>query len=701
MATKKDAQKDIKDFTKKLKTPKTPQEKKKVNTFEQKKNFLKSNDDVQEENGKEEGGKLTLFTKVEDLPGIGQSYGAMLKRSGIQQVKDMIWLAPGKRIEVEISQELVPAKQVALNLTIFSVLTRNNSTFLTCNTSSGKSVKVVFFSKSKLFYKGSQICVLGELKKEGNSMSMSHPKWQPGTHSSFSWAEYPVKVPPAVLSKATSFILKNLSLPEWIDPEILRSKGWGSFVDALDQLHFKQKKSPRFKFDEALAHAYSLEMAFRPLMKGSYSLIGQEPSDFLERLGFPLTPDQLKSWEEIRADLISEERMLRILYGDVGSGKTFVAFLALLFCYNAGRQAALLAPTEILARQHFELLKSLMPEVNLVLLTRNERKKAVYTKIASEHCIIIGTHAILQEKVEFHSLSLLIIDEQHRFGVLQRMAINRKLFYNVLLMTATPIPRTLRLSTMGPIKTSQILSHPRKHRTIDIRILYDDRIEEVYRKLKSLLAEGDSIFWVCPLIEKSERKKGMDVATRSAALQEHFGDLVTSLHGRLDITTKQQILQEFFTGKKRILVSTTVIEVGINIPHANTMVIENSEIFGLAQLYQLMGRVGRGDAPGRCYFLYSNKSSLGRLSILQRCKSGFEIAQNDLRIRGFGNLLGSEQTGFFNFRFLNPEKDEDLMLLAQQYTKKKLLDDSLESKNMQISNLLELFSFIEDPWHAG
>lgn len=656
------------------------------------------NKETKKKNVKEAVSELSLFTKVEQLPGIGESYGILLKKSGIQQVRDLIWLVPRKWIDVEIAQEAAVGSEVALNLVISSAATRNNSTFMTCTTPCGKSVKVVFFSKSKLFYKGAKICVLGELKVENKVLTMVHPKWQPGVQARFLWAEYPVKVPPAVLSKATSFVLKNLLLPEWLDKSLLQAKNWSSFTDALDQLHFKQQKSPRLKFDEAVAHAYSLEMAFRPSAQGSYSLHGSEPAAFLERLGFPLTEDQQKSWAEIRADLLSNDRMLRILYGDVGSGKTFVAFLALLFCYSAGKQAALLAPTEILARQHFELMSTLMPEVNLVLLTRNERKKSVYAKIESEKCIIIGTHAIIQEKVKFNSLGLLVIDEQHRFGVLQRMAINRDLCYNVLLMTATPIPRTLKLSTTGPIKTSQILSRPQKHRSIDVRLLHDERLEEICEKVKSLLEEGDSIFWVCPLIEKSERKNGMDVTTRAAFLRERFGDLVAMLHGRLDIATKKEILDDFFHGRKRILVSTTVIEVGINIPHANTMVIENSEVFGLAQLYQLMGRVGRGAQSGRCYFVYSNKASLGRLSVLQRCKSGFEIAENDLRIRGFGNLLGSEQTGFFSFRFLNQEKDEEVMLSAQDYVKKKIGDPSFESS---MSNLLELFSFIEDPWHAG
>ena len=677
---------------------------------------------------------IDLFSKIEELPGIGTSYGAMLKRQGISQVRDLIWLTPRKVVDFKIAEEPTEG-EIALNLTIRSSIERGPSTFLNCATDSGKTVKVIFFSKSKLFYKGSRICVFGTIKLESGALTMSHPKWHPGTHERFVLAEYPVKVPPAILAKAMSFILKNLDFGEWIDEETLKSRNWTSFSSNLEKLHFhNEKKPPRLQFDEAIAHSYSLEMAFRPEKEGIYSIPPGDTSDFLNRLGFPLTPDQQSSWEEIRADLASEERMLRILYGDVGSGKTFVAFLALLSCYRSGRQAALLAPTEILARQHFELLSGIMPEENIVLLTskgtktsqenlaideaKNEndseeketenkskkskskkaKKKSIYDKIASENCIIIGTHAILQDSVNFNSLGLLVIDEQHRFGVLQRMAINRELCYNVLLMTATPIPRTLKLSSIGPLKISRILTRPQKNRSIDVRVLYEDRIPDIYNKIESLLVEGDSIFWVCPFIQKSECKKGMDVLSRWTDLQLRFGETVTFLHGRMDPTTKQQILEDFFAGKKRILVSTTVIEVGINIPHANTMVIENSELFGLAQLYQLMGRVGRGDAPGRCYFVYSSKNAAYRLSILQRCKSGLEIAESDLKIRGFGNLLGSEQTGFFGFRFLNLEKDDLIINQAKEYVKQKIGNPDFEK---HMPTLLELFSFLEDPWHGG
>ena len=504
-------------------------------------------------------------------------------------------------------------------------------------------------------------------------------------------------------------------LPEWLDPEVSRRQNFPSLRMALHRLHHPtdpldiNPDSPawrRLAYDELLAGQLALALVRKRIRKADgRPLVGNGSVERKIRAALPysLTAAQEKAVEDIHVDLALPERMLRLLQGDVGSGKTVVALMAMARAAEAGGQSALMAPTEILARQHFSSIKVLAESAGLktAILTGREKgrdRTETLKAIAEGNVdIVIGTHAIFQDAVQFQNLVLAIIDEQHRFGVHQRLAISAKgEAVDMLVMTATPIPRTLVLTAFGDMDVSRLTEKPAGRNPIQTVTLPLERIGELVNRLQSAIQSGQKVYWICPLVEESEEIKLMSAEDRYAALQPIFGDKVGIIHGRMSGPDKDAAMLAFKNGDTRILIGTTVIEVGVDVPDATIIVIEHAERFGLAQLHQLRGRVGRGDRQSNCVLLY--KEPLGlvarqRLSVMRETEDGFRISEEDLKLRGEGELLGTKQSGAPGFRVARIERHADLLQIARDDARLMLeLDPELTSpRGEALKTLLYLY----------
>jgi len=503
---------------------------------------------------------------------------------------------------------------------------------------------------------------------------------------------------PRVMAKAAAGALARLPpLPEWQHEKFFGAAGWLSFGDSLARLHHPQtpqdlapegKYFARLAYDELLSHQLSLRLvrAKAQVLHGrAQHGDGSRTQKILAALPFALTRDQGKALAEISADLESDKRMLRLLQGDVGSGKTVVALLAMAHVIEAGRQAALMAPTEILARQHFATIRPLAEAAGLTVALMTGRDKAAERRATLEGLasgaldIVIGTHALVQDDVAFARLGLAVIDEQHRFGVHQRLALGEKgEAVDVLAMTATPIPRTLALAYFGDLELSSLREKPPGRQTIDTRAINLERIDEVVSGLARAIGAGARVYWVCPLVEGSEDSDLAAAQDRADDLRQFFGAQVGLVHGQMKGRDKDAAMEDFTRGATKILVATTVIEVGVNVPEATVMVIEHAERFGLAQLHQLRGRVGRGDQKSSCILLYAGplgETAKARLEILRETEDGFRIAEEDLRLRGEGEVLGARQSGAPGFKIARLDLHPDLLRAARDDAEKILADD--------------------------
>ncbi|MGU3385485.1 ATP-dependent DNA helicase RecG [Methylobacterium sp. D53M] len=481
-------------------------------------------------------------------------------------------------------------------------------------------------------------------------------------------------------------------LPEWQDPAWLERNRLPAFADALRLEHRPEEAPPkaedplqpppatpsrkRLAYDELLASQLALALlrARQRRKAGRVNAGDGALSGRLEAaLPFALTGAQGRAVAEIRADLAAPRRMLRLLQGDVGSGKTAVALLAMASAVEAGRQAALMAPTEILARQHFERLRPLAGSLRLRLMTGRdraaERKSTLADLAAGEIDILVGTHALFQEAVTFRDLGLAVVDEQHRFGVHQRLALGAKgEAVDFLVMTATPIPRTLALTFFGDMDVSILDEKPAGRQPIRTITLPTERIDEVVAGLARAIAGGERVYWICPLVEESEFVDLAAAAERFDDLRKHFGDAVGLIHGKMPGPEKDAAMARFAAGETKLLVSTTVVEVGVDVPEATIMVIEHAERFGLAQLHQLRGRVGRGSKASSCLLLYRGplgQVSRARLEMMRASEDGFRIAEADLKLRGEGEVLGTRQSGMAAFRLARLESDAALLEAAR------------------------------------
>jgi ATP-dependent DNA helicase RecG len=514
------------------------------------------------------------------------------------------------------------------------------------------------------------------------------------------------------LGKAIDAALTKIPpLPEWHDRKALDTAGFPSFDEALRDVH--RPKTPeaiapqaparmRLAFDELLASQLALALMRSTIRRASGRASqgdGRIRNKIAAALPYALTPSQKAALAEITADLGASTRMLRLLQGDVGSGKTIVALFAMAAAVEAGRQAALMAPTEVLARQHYQTLSRFGEPsgLRLALLTgrdtSTERTKTLAGLAEGTIDIAVGTHALFQEDVVFRDLGVAVVDEQHRFGVHQRLALGLKgEAADILVMTATPIPRTLVLTYFGDMDVSNLREKPAGRQPVETRAMPLERMDELIARLKRALANGARVFWVCPLVEESE---ALDVAAaqeRFVHLQEVFGEKVGLVHGKMKGRDKDAVIAAFAEGGTQILVATTVIEVGVDIPQATIMVIEHAERFGLAQLHQLRGRVGRAGAKSSCLLLYTaplGEAAKARIAIMRETDDGFRIAEEDLRLRGEGEVLGTKQSGLPGFRLADLSVHGQLLALAREEARRIVNDNPrLEGERGEALRLL-------------
>jgi len=516
--------------------------------------------------------------------------------------------------------------------------------------------------------------------------------------------------------KAADAALARLpDLPEWQEASWVARERFPSFTEALRTLHRPTEPADllpeglawsRLAYDEFLAGQLALALVRAHLRRPAGRATpgtGHIRKKLIEALPYALTPSQGRAVADIVADLGKPERMLRLLQGDVGSGKTVVALLAAAAAIEAGRQAALMAPTEILARQHFNTVAPLAAAagINVAILTGRERGRErgdILGKLAfGDIHVLIGTHALFQEEVEFRDLALAVVDEQHRFGVHQRLALAKKgEAVDVLVMTATPIPRTLVLTYFGDMDISELREKPAGRQPIDTRVIPHNRLDEVVGAVGRALAEGRRVYWVCPLVEVTENTDLAAAEECFAALKEHFGAMVDLVHGRMKGGEKDRAMERFAAGETRLLVATTVIEVGVDVPEATVMVIEHAERFGLAQLHQLRGRVGRGGEHSSCLLLYKGplgETAKARLNIMRETEDGFRIAEEDLRLRGEGDVLGTRQSGMPGFRVARIETHGKLIGAARDDAALMLARDPTlaSARGQALRHLLYLF----------
>lgn len=512
--------------------------------------------------------------------------------------------------------------------------------------------------------------------------------------------------------RATASALARLPpLQEWIDPALLGVRGWPDVRAALQQAHAPDSAEAlkavaparqRLAYDELLAHQLTLAIA-RSTHRRSPGVASRGTGDLVASVmaSLPYAPTlaQRRAVEQIVADMAAPYRMNRLLQGDVGSGKTLVALAALLTAVEAGGQGALMAPTEILARQHLEAIAPLIAAlgVRVEILTGRDKGRDREGKLAAlasgEIGILVGTHALFQKDVRFFDLRLAVIDEQHRFGVAQRMALGEKgARSDVLVMTATPIPRSLALAHYGDMDVSLLDEKPPGRQPVATTLASSERIDDVMRHLQRAVESGQQAYWVCPLVEESETISLTAAQTRFESLRRILGDQVGLVHGQLPSAEKDAAMSRFIAGETRVLVATTVIEVGVNVPAATIMVIESADSFGLAQLHQLRGRVGRGSAASTCLLLYDpplGEAAMRRLKLMRETDDGFRLSDEDLAMRGAGDVIGTAQSGLPRFRIADLERQTDLMAIAQTDARKLLSDDpGLSSARGKAARLL-------------
>jgi len=663
-----------------------------------------------------------LFAALTSLPGVGprleQLYRRLFDREEAPRVVDLLFHLPSGAIDRRARPKLrdvVPDTVVTVAVTVDrhrpSPPRRPRAPYQVFASDETGDLILTFFNAHKDYLQrllpvGEQRYVSGTVALYDHMLQMVHPD-RVVTEAELAKLGLVEPVYPLTeglslnqVRKAADAALDRLpDMPEWQDPAWVARERFPPFAVALRTLHRPAEPADvapdglawsRLAYDEFLAGQLALALVRahvrRPAGRATAGT-GQLRKKLIETLPYSLTPSQTRAVADIVADLAKPERMLRLLQGDVGSGKTVVALLAAAAVIDGGRQAALMAPTELLARQHFNTITPLAAAagISVAILTGRERgreRSDILEKLAfGDIHLLIGTHALFQEEVEFRDLALAVVDEQHRFGVHQRLGLARKgEAVDVLVMTATPIPRTLVLTYFGDMDASELREKPAGRQPIDTRTLPLSRLKEVVDAVGRALAEGRRVYWVCPLVEVTENTDLAAAEERFAALKEHFGAMADLVHGRMKGADKDRAMKRFAAGETRLLVATTVIEVGVDVPEATVMVIEHAERFGLAQLHQMRGRIGRGAGRSTCLLLYKaplGETAKARLAIMRETEDGFRIAEEDLRLRGEGDVLGTRQSGMPGFRvarieahgkLIGPARDDAALVLAKDPT---------------------------------
>jgi len=646
-----------------------------------------------------------LLSDLNKLKGVGNKTASLLKKKKINTIFDILWKLPKSYTDRSKSSKIKDLKIGEIQtITIIPQKyqfprIKNLPNKVICKDDTGE-IECVFFNSYEGYIKkilpiGNEITLSGKIKYFRNKYQLTNPKYISEDsslikqkHNTYSLTE---GISEKIYNKIISQILQLLpDFDEWHSKEIMKKFDNISWNNSIKELHkpqnigkFKENFYQRLAFDEIFSTFLvnsEIRKKIKKIKKIKKKFNIKKQNELISTLGFSLTNDQRKAIDEINIDLLSSNKMFRLLQGDVGSGKTIVSLLAAHNTINSGFQVAFMAPTEILARQHYLLAKKLFTKnINIALISGKskyqEKKVLLEDLINHKTNIIFGTHAIFQKKIEFKKLGLIIIDEQHKFGVNQRKKLSDKGGKNcdVLLMTATPIPRTLTMTIYGDMDLSIIREKPKMRKPVKTYSKLENNIDDIIRFIKKEINLGNQIFWVCPLIEESKKIDHQSAIKKYEYLKKIFPNQVSLLHGKTDIEEKEIILNKFLNKKFSILVSTTIIEVGIDFPNANVIIIENANKFGLSQLHQLRGRVGRGFKDSTCILMFKSNLSDNakkRINILKNSNDGFIISEEDMKLRGFGDILGFKQSGIKNFRLADPIHNNDLFLLAEKEIKR-------------------------------
>ena len=634
-----------------------------------------------------------LFAEVRGMKGVGPALAKPLDRLGLERAKDVAYHFPSYWIYRK-AVRLLDVADVGQNIVITLTIVDHRSggsmrapLRIHATDEAGNYITIAFFGRTGGWAKkqlplGEVRIVSGKLERYGDELQMVHPDHiaEVGGAGAPGLAEPVYPLSEGLTNRRMGQLVEQVlehapDLPEWIEPSLLSTRGWQGWGDALRTVHRKDDQAvrDRLAYDELFSNQLAMRLVRAAMDKRrAVSVAGDDSLIRQLRLPFALTNAQTRVIAEIDADLAQSRPMLRLLQGDVGAGKTMVALMALLRAVEAGMQGAMLAPTEILARQHHANLQSMLAglPVNVAILTGREKGKireATLMGLAdgSIH-ILVGTHAIFQEAVAYKALAVAVIDEQHRFGVSQRLMLSKKGVGvpHLLVMTATPIPRSLALAAYGEMDSSQLDELPPGRTPIETSVISSERLDEIVNGVARHLSAGKQAFWVCPLVEESENSDLAAVEQRAEQLRLRFGDQVGVVHGRMRGPEKDAVMERFVKGEVRLLVATTVIEVGVDVPNASLMIVEHADRFGLAQLHQLRGRVGRGEEKSVCLLVRSpqiGETARARLALMRETNDGFRIAEEDLKLRGAGELLGTRQSGESPFRVATPEQVRELI----------------------------------------
>ena len=646
-----------------------------------------------------------LLSDLSNLKGVGIKTAKLLKKKNINNIFDLLWKLPKSYTDRSFSSKIENLR-IGENQTITIIpqkysfpRVRNLPNRVLCSDDTGE-IECVFFNSYEGYVKkilplGNEITLSGKIGRFRNKYQITNPKYVSQDSSLIKQKHNTYSLTDGISEKVYNKIIKQIinelpTLEEWHSKDILKKFDNITWNKSIIELHkpenigeYKKNFYKRLAFDEIFSTFIvnsEIRKKIKKIKKINKNINQIKQNELIDILDFSLTNDQIKAIEEINNDLSSSTKMFRLLQGDVGSGKTIVSLLSAYNTINSGFQVAMMAPTEILAKQHYNLAKKIFPK-NLHIefisgKTDYKTKKKIIEDLSIQKIdIIFGTHAIFQKKINFKNLGLIIIDEQHKFGVNQRKRLSDKGGNNcdVLLMTATPIPRTLTMTIYGDMDLSIIREKPKVRKPIKTYSKLENKINDIIKFIKKEINLNNQIFWVCPLIDESKKLDHSSAVKKFDYLKKMFPNQVSLLHGKTDKNEKETILKKFQENKFKILVSTTIIEVGIDFPNANVIIIENANKFGLSQLHQLRGRVGRGVKESTCILMFKSNLSENakkRIKILKNSNDGFVISEEDMKIRGFGDILGFKQSGIKNFKLADPIHNQDLFLLAEKEMKR-------------------------------
>jgi len=665
-----------------------------------------------------------FLSNINTIKGIGTKTSQLLIKKKILNIFDLLWHTPVSKIEtsktVDIndlqigktqSVKLIPLKYNFPRI-------RNLPNRVSC-LSSKKKIDCIFFNSYEGYIKkilpiNHEVIVFGKISFFKGKYQITNPKLVTKTEDGklIDIKNYSLTDGLSIskYNRLINTVIKNMPLlKEWHSKKILKQFNNVSWNESIVKIHNedfeKLKKSSYLKrliFDEIIANfliSSQIRKKIKKIKKKEKKFLSSSKDKYLKKLNFKLTDDQLVAIDDINSDLQSRERMFRLIQGDVGSGKTIVSLIAALNVINSGYQVALMTPTEILSKQHYDFANKFFgDDIEIELLTGKtdyKSKKIITENLKSNRTkLLIGTHALFQKKIIYNKLGLIIIDEQHKFGVRQRKELSDKGGKNcdVLVMSATPIPRTMIMTIYGDMDVTLIKEKPKNRKEIKTYSKLESKINDVINYCKNEISNGNQIFWVCPLIEKSQKLDHQSAVEKHKFLKKYFNNKVGLIHGLLDKHEKEKILNDFLNQKINVLVSTTVIEVGIDFPNANVIVIENANKYGLSQLHQLRGRVGRGSKQSTCILIFKSNLSENakkRINILKQSNDGFEISEQDMILRGYGDVLGFKQSGIKKFKLADPILHKDLFDLAEKEVKK------IENENHNLDNYYRLLKLYD------